>query len=394
MSLNLDKSTWKRVALGDVAEASKEKCDPNDGSVERYVAGEHMDTDNLKITKWGEVGDGYLGPAFHRRFHPGQVLYGSRRTYLRKVAVADFEGVCANTTFVIQSCDPDQLLDTFLPLILTAERFHSFAIAESKGSVNPYVNWSDIAKYEFDLPPIDEQKRVAELMWSVERHRRDIQRGIDAATQLTEAHLEHWMKLIASESGTVPLDTLIEDERPVTYGILMPGYGHPAGVPVVKVKDFPCGFICEDDLLLTSPELAHEYRRSTLREGDLLISIRGTIGRLAEVPKSLDGANITQDTARLSIAAPHDRRYVRLVLESGFAQRQIRKHSTGLAVKGLNLGALRKLEIPIPKTESWETDLVEQAAEISEVKRKLESFFRANTDVAAAFSSEIFGDTA
>lgn len=64
MTLNLDKSDWKYVTLGDVASASKEKCDPESGTVERYVAGEHMNTDGLKIHRWGVVGDGYLGPGF------------------------------------------------------------------------------------------------------------------------------------------------------------------------------------------------------------------------------------------------------------------------------------------------------------------------------------------
>jgi len=170
MSLGLDKSAWKRVAFGDVAKASKEPCDPSDGSVDRYIAGEHMDTDELKIRRWGDIGDGYLGPAFHRRFRVGQVLYGSRRTYLRKVAVAEFDGVCANTTFVIETRDENVLLRDFLPFVMTSEPFHAFAIAESKGSVNPYVNWSDIARYEFDLPPLDEQQRIADLLWAIEKH--------------------------------------------------------------------------------------------------------------------------------------------------------------------------------------------------------------------------------
>lgn len=171
MSLSLDKSTWKRVFLGDVASASKEKVDPTGGTVGRFIAGEHMDSDDLKIHRWGSTEEAELGPAFHRRFRPGQVLYGSRRTYLRKVAVADFDGVCANTTFVVETRDADVMLQEFLPFVMTSEPFHAFAIAESKGSVNPYVNWSDIERYEFDLPPLDEQKRIADLLWAVERHR-------------------------------------------------------------------------------------------------------------------------------------------------------------------------------------------------------------------------------
>jgi type I restriction enzyme, S subunit len=86
------------VKFGDVVRQVKDKVDPKDSGLERYVAGEHMETDNLHIRRWGTIGDGYLGPAFHMRFKPGQVLYGSRRTYLRKVAVAEFEGITANTT--------------------------------------------------------------------------------------------------------------------------------------------------------------------------------------------------------------------------------------------------------------------------------------------------------
>lgn len=178
MSLNLDKSSWKSVSLGEVAAGSKEKVDPTDGTVARFVAGEHMDTNDLRIHRWGDPTEVDLGPAFHRRFRPGQVLYGSRRTYLRKVAVADFDGVCANTTFVVDAKNDAKnagvLLREFLPFVMSAEPFHAFAIAESKGSVNPYVNWSDIERFEFELPPLDEQKRIADLLWSIERHARSV----------------------------------------------------------------------------------------------------------------------------------------------------------------------------------------------------------------------------
>lgn len=186
MTLNLEESSWTRVSLGDVAAASKEKVDPSDGSVERYIGGEHMDTDDLKIHRWGDIGTVDLGPAFHRRFRPGQVLYGSRRTYLRKVAVADFDGVCANTTFVVGTRDERTLLQEFLPFIMTSEPFHAFAIAESKGSVNPYVNWSDIERYEFDLPPVPEQGRIADLLWAIERHRLNLRGSRSAAARLLE----------------------------------------------------------------------------------------------------------------------------------------------------------------------------------------------------------------
>ena len=94
---------WRSVKFGDLVRKVNDRVDPESSGISRYVAGEHMDSDNLNITRWGVVGDGYLGPAFTMRFQPGQILYGSRRTYLRKVAMADFEGICANTTFVLES---------------------------------------------------------------------------------------------------------------------------------------------------------------------------------------------------------------------------------------------------------------------------------------------------
>ena len=158
------KPGWARVAFGDVVRQVKDRIDPATTDLDRYVAGEHMDTDDLRIRRWGTVGDGYLGPAFHMRFRPGHVLYGSRRTYLRKVAVADFEGITANTTFVIETKAtkaPIPLLPDLLPFVMQTESFHDHSIKKSKGSVNPYVNFADLASYEFALPPLTEQRRLA-----------------------------------------------------------------------------------------------------------------------------------------------------------------------------------------------------------------------------------------
>nr|WP_248279816.1 restriction endonuclease subunit S [Aromatoleum bremense] len=123
-----------------------------------------MDTDDLRLRRWGEIGSGYLGPAFHIRFKPGQVLYGSRRTYLRKVAVADFEGICANTTFVLEPKNPGELLPELLPFLMQTDEFNAFSVKNSKGSVNPYINFSDLARFEFVLPPVQEQRRALALL--------------------------------------------------------------------------------------------------------------------------------------------------------------------------------------------------------------------------------------
>ncbi len=158
-----DRKGWKRTRFGEVVRQFKEEVDPRSGEVERYVAGEHMETENVHIRKWGTVGDGYLGPAFIRRFREGQILYGSRRTYLKKVALAEWDGITANTTFVLEAVE-DKLLPELLPWLMLTERFTAHSIRQSKGSTNPYINFPDLASFEFDLPPLDQQHRIAEIL--------------------------------------------------------------------------------------------------------------------------------------------------------------------------------------------------------------------------------------
>lgn len=162
-----DRKGWKRVRFGDVVRVLKEQVDPASGEVDRYVAGEHMETENVHIRNWGNVGDGYLGPAFIRRFRKGQVLYGSRRTYLKKVSVAEWDGVTSNTTLVLEAVE-GKLLQQLLPWLMLSERFTRHSVQESKGSTNPYINWPDIAKFEFALPPLAQQRRIAEVLLSVD----------------------------------------------------------------------------------------------------------------------------------------------------------------------------------------------------------------------------------
>lgn len=201
------KAGWTRVAFGDVVRKVADCVDPETSGLERYVAGEHMDTDDLRIRRWGIIGDGYLGPAFHMRFKPGQVLYGSRRTYLRKVAVPHFEGICANTTFVLEPKDPNVLLPELLPFIMQTESFHEHSIKQSKGSVNPYVNFSDLEWYEFALPPLDEQRRIAEVLQSHERAMERLRELSIAAELVRRSHQSEFF--LAHQSANVPLKEVV-----------------------------------------------------------------------------------------------------------------------------------------------------------------------------------------
>lgn len=178
-------------------------------------------------------------------------------------------------------------------------------------------------------------------------------RGLDENGEVRDpiAHPELFKD---SPMGRIPrawdaaeLGDLVPNARPIVYGILMPGKGFPGGIPVVKVKDIRGGNIDTTELLLTDPRIDEVYRRSRVQTGDLLFTIRGTVGRIALVPESLNGANITQDTARVSLNRANPR-FVARWLEMPVATKFIETHTVGVAVRGINLGDVRKIPIAVP----------------------------------------------
>jgi len=185
-TLQIDKKNWTKVKFGAVAIQQKKSVDRENTNLTRYVKGEHMGSQDLHLREWGELTDEYLGPAFIRYFEKGDILYGSRRTYLRKVVIAPFEGITSNTTLVIKA--NEKLIDKrFLPFVMMSEGFTDHSIKNSKGSVNPYVNWKDLANYEFLLPPKAEQARLADLLWAMDEvieKEKEVLEKLNSTTQI------------------------------------------------------------------------------------------------------------------------------------------------------------------------------------------------------------------
>src|SRR2546427_6873178 len=152
---------WQRVTFGDVVQLSGERsANPEDDGFERYVGLDHIEPGDLKIRRWGNVAE---GTTFTNVFHTGQVLFGKRRAYQRKVAVAEFDGVCSGDIYVLEPKN-DHLLPQLLPFICQSERFFEHAVGTSAGSLSPRTNWDSLASYKFALPPAAEQRRMVEIL--------------------------------------------------------------------------------------------------------------------------------------------------------------------------------------------------------------------------------------
>ena len=175
------------VKFGNIVRDVKINVDRSNNPYKHYVAGDHMDSEDLTIHRHGDFATDDVGPAFTRIFKPGQILYGSRRTYLKKIAVADFSGICANTTFVLESKNETVFLTRLLPFIMLSESFTRWSIAHSKGSTNPYVLFSDLADYEFDLPPIEEQRILADKLWAAYRLKESYKKLLTATQEMVKS---------------------------------------------------------------------------------------------------------------------------------------------------------------------------------------------------------------
>jgi len=157
----ISKAGWTRVAFGDVVRLSKARvADPEAAGVERVVGLEHIEPGDLRIRRWGDVAD---GTTFTTLFKPGQILFGKRRAYQRKVAVADFEGVCSGDIYVLEPAN-DRLMPELLPFLCQTDAFFDHAVGTSAGSLSPRTNWTSLASFEFLLPPIQEQARLVEAL--------------------------------------------------------------------------------------------------------------------------------------------------------------------------------------------------------------------------------------
>lgn len=158
------KPGWKMVKFGEVVKnANLVERDPEGQGVDRIVGLEHIDPENLHIRRWNTVAD---GTSFSRKFVPGQTLFCKRRAYQRKVAYAEFEGICSGDILTFEPKNRKVLLPDLLPFICQSDAFFDHALDTSAGSLSPRTSWTALKDFEFPLPPLDEQQRIAKILWS------------------------------------------------------------------------------------------------------------------------------------------------------------------------------------------------------------------------------------
>ncbi|MBD9488751.1 restriction endonuclease subunit S [Ensifer sp. ENS11] len=336
----ISKACWTRVRFDQIATQINDRVDnPAEAGVERYVGLEHLDPDSLRIRRWGEPTD---VESTKLRFQPGDIIFGKRRVYQRKVAVADFEGICSAHAMVLRA-KPGAVLFEFLPFFMQSDLFMERALSISVGSLSPTINWKALAAEEFLLPPIQQQARLVETLTAVQATTDELKRLVAAGEVLIEAALAD-----AFRKGSKPRPLADWCHNLITYGIVQAGPDIPAGTPYIRVSDMTdVEQLSLEGMLRTSPEIAHKYRRSMVRAGDLVIALRGPVGLTHIVPPCLDGANLTQGTARISVSEENSTEYVQWALRSPLVKHEYSSRAKGSTFAEISLEALRKLPIPV-----------------------------------------------
>lgn len=380
------KAGWKRFTFGDVVHKVNDKVDPWESGLERYVTGRHLATDDLRIRRWGLIGDDYIGPAFNMRFKPGHVLYGSRRTYLRKVALADFEGITSSTTYVLDTKDANVLMPELLPFIMQTEAFHAHSIAQSKGSVTPYVNFSDIACFEFYLPKIEEQEQILKPLFAARVLKMRLKDAEDAASRTYEAWVEHELN-----GRDWPEEIAINLLSKVTTGIHKTNfYVHDgSGVPALRSLNVHRNRLSWDDCVQISDEGHARHQKSALVAGDVVVVRSGRPGDAAVVPK-LDHALNAMDVI-VSTPGPRLRsEFFCHFLNSVAGRKQIASRIAGTAQLHLNVHHFKKLRIPVPSL-NVQDELIERSNRIAESTASLRARVAASENLYRSILQEYVG---
>lgn len=353
--IEIDRSGWRRVRFGDVVTNTKETVKDHVGAgLDRVVALEHMEPGSLQLSGWQDAAD---GTTFTRRFRAGQTLFAKRRAYQRKVAYAEFDGVCSGDILALEA-KPDELLPELLPFIVQSDAFFEYALRTSAGSLSPRTKWQDLATWEFELPPVDEQRRIAGLLWSVESTNRALRRRAETTAVAMAAAVEG--RLATLGASTVSLASLWTSSP--DGGCSSP----PTETGEARVLSLaalgPAGYVPGQ---LKRVERTPAMEAAQLSPGDLLVSRSNTIdavGRAAIFPGESMEVSFPDTMMRLRLDESRVRSgYVLAVLMSSGGRRHVRKYAAGTSasMKKINRRNLGLLPVPLPDLQTQEAILDE-----------------------------------
>ncbi len=280
---------------------------PSESGMDYYVGLEHLDADSLKIRRWGTPSD---VEATKLMFRAGDIIFGRRRAYQRKLGVAEFDGICSAHAMVLRA-KPDVVIPKFLPFFMQSDIFMDRAAEISVGSLSPTINWKTMAAQEFALPPKDEQEKLLGGLVRFEEY-------LELAQSLSESaeKLRHSLMIYHFDAP-----------YPEYCKVSKIGKWHSGGTPSRGNADFwggPVPWVSPKDMKLAELDSAEESLTAEgvkagsklMAQDTIMIVVRGMIlAHTFPVARTLVPAAFNQDIKALVVSEDYRPKYIQYWFE-------------------------------------------------------------------------------
>lgn len=270
------------VKLSDVAIESRDSLKEKDKSLP-VVGLEHLIPEQIILADWNIGQDN----TFTKIFEKGDVLFGRRRAYLKKAALAPCKGICSGDITVIRARE-DKILPVLLPFVIQNDIFFDYAVGKSAGSLSPRVKWEHLANYEFNLPELDEQKKLADVLWQIVDTMESYKKLLAKTDEMIKAKFVE-MFGDPTKFKSEKLSKNVEEMFIGPFGSDLKNNcfvsKDEAYCIVYEQKHAISGTITDENRYITEKKY-QQLKRFTLLPGDIIVSCRGTIGKIFLLPEN------------------------------------------------------------------------------------------------------------
>ncbi len=282
------KDGWKIVKFGEIARNISQRVEPGETNLDVYVGLEHLDPQSLRITRKGVPSD-VKGQKL--RVRPGQIIFGKRRAYQKKLAVADFDGICSAHAMVIEEI-PGKIIPGLLPFLMQSDMFMDRAVAISEGSLSPTIKWKTLAVQEFPLPPLERQKEILKVLEKIEACLEKAKYVICSAEQIEVSYISKRMPLNfrKTSSNIKKISDFLNESR------IQGNSG--ANSNKITVKLYGKGAVAKENNYGS-----YNTKYFVRKEGQFIYSKLDFLnGAFAVIPEKLDGFETTADLPAFDVS--------------------------------------------------------------------------------------------
>jgi type I restriction enzyme S subunit len=385
----LDKKGWKKVRFGDVCRNLNVTVkSPKENGYDKVIGLENIESGNLHISTWGDLAD---GTTFTKTFEPGHVLFGKRRAYLKKAAVAEFKGLCSGDILVFEAVTK-ALNPKLLPFIVSSDRFFEHAIKNSAGSLSPRTKFQDLANFEFSLPPVDQQEKFADFLWAVDTLLEKYKNILDSAKSSYYSFIEE--TIIKESENCISLSKIINYRKGLTYNSEQ--YSDiNNGLPLINLKTIERqGGFNRNGIKYYNGEYLD---RHIVKPTDLIIACTDITrdGNVIGYPLNpsvhkSEKMLFTMDLVALEVNSDFFLRdYIYYLLQTSWAHKYFFARSPGTTVLHLNIEAALTLEIPIVDLE-YQYKCIKKLGKIEALIDKTNNIISSTFKLQEQLLSDIF----